>query len=296
MIDSNSSDAQDAAGLLEHLKAERRTGCLTLQSTTRGAYRLYLLFGTVYHAVGPSGEGPSALHEAISLRNATLSFDEQIRLPEKRTISAWPVGLDESSQALLQQSPKWSRWAARWIVRACLVVIFLFVVGLPLAFVIAGVALMPLGLRTEAGYRSAPMCSGGPISTDCYRIERVKVESASYQWGRWGSWTEQVTVDTAGGSRPLTVHAAYPLQPEPTFPSSTVETKLYRGRITTLYTGRRTYETVDSPLNRSPLGPAVVMLTCGGLYFLIMVAIRRKRLPSDARGMWTLWREVAREA
>jgi 1,4-dihydroxy-2-naphthoate octaprenyltransferase len=64
---------------------------------------------------------------------------------------------------------------------------------------------------------------------------------------------------------------------------------VYEDNITTLYTGGRMYETVDSPINRSPLGPAVVLLTCGGLYFVMMVAIRRKRLLSDARVMWTLW-------
>src|SRR5579864_6559891 len=84
MIEGSSSDGQDAVGLLEHLKAERRTGCLTLQSATHGTYRLYLLFGSVYHTVGPSGEGSSALDEALSLRDATVSFDEQARLPEKQ--------------------------------------------------------------------------------------------------------------------------------------------------------------------------------------------------------------------
>jgi len=289
MIEGSSSDGQDAVGLLEHLKAERRTGSLTLQSAAAGTYRLYLLFGSVYHAVGPSGEGLSALDEAMSLRDATVSFDEQARLPERHTISVGPAGLDGSSLRPLQRSPNWSRWAALGAIRSCLVVILLLVVGLPLALVIAGVALAPLGVRTEVGYRSAPICSGSPPNTPCYQIEPVSVESAKYQSGRWGSWTERVTVDTASGSRALIIYAAYPLQPDPTFPSSSVQVKVYRGSLTTLYTGGQTYETADSPINRSPLGPAVVMLTCGGLYFVIMVAIRRKRLLSDARGMWTLW-------
>jgi hypothetical protein len=101
-------------------------------------------------------------------------------------------------------------------------------------------------------------------------------ESVSQQSGRGGSWTEQLTVDTAGGSLALIIYAVYPLQPFPTFPSSTVEVKVFEDRITSLYTGGRTYEIVDSPLNRSPLGPAVVMLTCGGRYFVIIVAIRRR--------------------
>jgi hypothetical protein len=289
MIEGSSSDGQDAVGLLEHLTAERRTGCLTLHSAAAGTYRLYLLFGSVYHAVGPSGEGSSALDEAMSLRDATVSFDEQARLPERHTISVRGAGLDGSSLRPLQRSPNWSRWAALGAIRSCLVVILLLVVGLPLTLVIAGVALAPLGVRTEVGYRSAPICTGTPTKTPCYRIEQVSVQSATYQWGRWGSWTEHVRVDTAGGSGALVIYAAYPLQPNPAFPSSTVQVKVYEGRITTLYTGGRTYETVDSPINRSPLGPAVVMLTCGGLYFLIMVAIRRKRLLSDARGIWTLW-------
>lgn len=289
MIEGSSSDGQDAVGVLEHLKAERRTGCLTLQSAAAGTYQLYLLFGSVFHAVGPSGEGSSALDEAMYLRDATVSFDEKARLPERHTISVGLAGLDGSSLRPLHRSPNWSRWAALGAIRSCLVVILLFVVGLPLALVIAGAALAPLGVKTEVGYRSAPICTGSGTKTPCYGIEQVSVESASYQWGRWGSWTEHVTVATASGSRGLIIYAAHPLQPNPTFPSSTVQVKVYAGKITTLYTGGRTYETVDSPINRSPLGPAVVMLTCGGLYFVIIVAIRRKRLLSDSRGMWTLW-------
>jgi hypothetical protein len=207
MIEGSSSDSQDAVGLIEHLKAERRTGCLTLESTAYGTYRLYLLFGRVYHAVGPSAEGSSALDEAMSLRDATPSFDEQARLPERHTMSVGPAGVGDSQLLPLQRSPKWSRWVARGAIRSCLVVVVLLVVGLPLALVIAGVALAPLGLRTEAGYRSAPICSSSPTNTPCYLMQQVSVVSANYQWRRWGSWTEHVTVDTASGSRPLIIYA-----------------------------------------------------------------------------------------
>jgi hypothetical protein len=86
----------EAAGILAHLKAERQTGCLEITSAAHGVCRVYLLLGRAFHDVGPSGEGDAALSEALAWPDATLSFDENVRLPAKQTVG---IGRDEGTAA-----------------------------------------------------------------------------------------------------------------------------------------------------------------------------------------------------
>lgn len=64
------------------------TGCLTITSTSEGTCRVYVVMGTVFHAVGPAGEGDAALAAALSWPDVTLSFDGRAKLPDKETITA----------------------------------------------------------------------------------------------------------------------------------------------------------------------------------------------------------------
>jgi len=43
--------------------------------------------GKIFHASGPAGEGESALTDALSWPDVTLSFDEKAQLPDRRTIT-----------------------------------------------------------------------------------------------------------------------------------------------------------------------------------------------------------------
>src|SRR5215472_8243170 len=77
-----------AAVILGHLQAERRTGCLKITSSAHGVCWVYLLTGHVFHAAGPTGEGEGALIEAVAWPDAALSFDDKAQLPAKQTIRA----------------------------------------------------------------------------------------------------------------------------------------------------------------------------------------------------------------
>jgi hypothetical protein len=76
--------------MLLRLEAERQTGCMTIASADGHVGRVYLLLGKVFHAEGPGGEGQSALADAGSWPEVTLSFDEKATLPDKQTVTAIP--------------------------------------------------------------------------------------------------------------------------------------------------------------------------------------------------------------
>lgn len=78
---------QDASALIGQLEADRQSGCLTIESGDGLVCRVYLLMGKIFHASGPGGEGESALTDAVSWPDATLSFDEKAQLPDRRTIT-----------------------------------------------------------------------------------------------------------------------------------------------------------------------------------------------------------------
>jgi hypothetical protein len=80
------SNPGDAAGQLALLVAERKTGCLTIDSADGRLCRVYLVMGKIFHAEGPGTEGEPALAEAIGWPDVTLSFDDRAHLPSKQTI------------------------------------------------------------------------------------------------------------------------------------------------------------------------------------------------------------------
>jgi hypothetical protein len=82
------SSAEEARGLLTQLEAQRDTGCLTITSADGLVCQVYLVAGRAFHAVGPMGEGESALDEALDWPDVTLSFDDRAGLPDKQTIGA----------------------------------------------------------------------------------------------------------------------------------------------------------------------------------------------------------------
>jgi len=79
---------QTTPALIGQLEAGRQSGCLTIESGDGLVCRVYLLMGKIFHASGPAGEGESALTDALSWSNVTLSFDEKAQLPDSRTITA----------------------------------------------------------------------------------------------------------------------------------------------------------------------------------------------------------------
>lgn len=78
---------QSASALLAQLQSDRQSGCLTIESTDGLVCRVYLLFGKIFHADGPAGEGESALTDALSWPDASPSFDEKAQLSDRQTIT-----------------------------------------------------------------------------------------------------------------------------------------------------------------------------------------------------------------
>lgn len=72
--------------ILQTLRANRTTGCVRVTSGAKQA-NLYMLFGHLYHAEGPSGVGDTALAEAQSWRPVTVQVDSRAKLPEIETIT-----------------------------------------------------------------------------------------------------------------------------------------------------------------------------------------------------------------
>lgn len=86
------SGSQDTAAQLKQLQNDHATGCLTVTSSDGLVAQIYLLFGRLFHAAGPTSEGETALNEALSWSDVSLSFDPKAHLPTKSTISQGTSG------------------------------------------------------------------------------------------------------------------------------------------------------------------------------------------------------------
>lgn len=72
--------------ILETLRASRATGCIRVTCGSRQA-NLYMLFGHLYHAEGPSGVGDAALAEARRWSPVSVQVDSRAKLPETETVT-----------------------------------------------------------------------------------------------------------------------------------------------------------------------------------------------------------------
>ncbi len=99
------------ASLLQTMQMERATGALALESQTDTA-SLYFLFGHLFHAQGPAGEGEDVVINALSWQDGRFRFDPRAKLPPEETIKSSPSELiaeaerrAPSAQAGDQQQP-----------------------------------------------------------------------------------------------------------------------------------------------------------------------------------------------
>lgn len=99
------------ASLLQTMQMERATGALALESQTDTA-SLYFLFGHLFHAQGPAGEGEDVVINALSWQDGRFRFDPRAKLPPEETIKSSPSELiaeaerrTPSGQAGDQQQP-----------------------------------------------------------------------------------------------------------------------------------------------------------------------------------------------
>ena len=80
------------ASLLQTMQTERATGALALESQS-GTASLYFLFGHLFHAAGPSGQGEDVVLQALSWHEGSFRFDPRAKLPPEETIKSSPSEL-----------------------------------------------------------------------------------------------------------------------------------------------------------------------------------------------------------
>jgi hypothetical protein len=82
----------DLASLLQTMQSERATGTLTLEDGAENC-SLFFLFGHLFHATGPDGDGEDVVLRALSWREGNFHFDPRAKLPAEETIKSSPAEL-----------------------------------------------------------------------------------------------------------------------------------------------------------------------------------------------------------
>ncbi len=80
------------ASLLQTMQTERATGALALESQNESA-SLFFLFGHLFHAAGPAGQGEDVVLDALTWHDGSFHFDPRAKLPPEETIKASPSEL-----------------------------------------------------------------------------------------------------------------------------------------------------------------------------------------------------------
>jgi hypothetical protein len=100
----------DLATLLQTMQSERATGTLTIENGSDSC-ALYFLFGHLFHAAGPGGEGEEVVIGALGWKSGSYHFDPRAKLPAEETIKASPAELiaaaDHPAEAQVAASPSW---------------------------------------------------------------------------------------------------------------------------------------------------------------------------------------------
>ncbi len=93
MQTQGSLQESDLASLLETMQSERATGALTLAENGTAGASLFFLFGHLFHATDPSGDGEEVVVRALGWRDGTFRFDPRAKLPAEETIRSSPAEL-----------------------------------------------------------------------------------------------------------------------------------------------------------------------------------------------------------
>src|SRR5205807_7378061 len=86
------------AALLQTMQAERATGTLALENGSDSA-SLYFLFGHLFHASGPGGQGEDVVIDALGWWDGSYQFDPRAKLPAEETIKASPAELIAAAES-----------------------------------------------------------------------------------------------------------------------------------------------------------------------------------------------------
>jgi len=86
------------ANLLQTMQGERATGTLALENGADSA-SLYFLFGHLFHASGPGGQGEDVVIDALGWWDGSYQFDPRAKLPAEETIKASPAELIAAAES-----------------------------------------------------------------------------------------------------------------------------------------------------------------------------------------------------
>jgi outer membrane biosynthesis protein TonB len=86
------------ATLLQSMQAERATGTLTIDNGGDNC-SLYFLFGHLFHASGPGGQGEEVVIDALGWSDGSYQFDPRAKLPAEETIKASPAELIAAAES-----------------------------------------------------------------------------------------------------------------------------------------------------------------------------------------------------
>jgi len=92
------------ATLLQTMQTERATGALALESENDTA-SLFFLFGHLFHAAGPSGQGEDVVLNALTWHDGTFRFDPRAKLPPEETIKSSPAELIAEAERRTPEAP-----------------------------------------------------------------------------------------------------------------------------------------------------------------------------------------------
>ncbi len=80
------------------MQSERATGTLAIDHNGESA-SLYFLFGHLFHASGPSGQGEDVVINALGWDDGSYQFDPRAKLPAEETIKSSPAELLTAAQS-----------------------------------------------------------------------------------------------------------------------------------------------------------------------------------------------------
>ena len=101
------------ATLLQSMQAERATGTLTIDNGGDSC-SLYFLFGHLFHANGPGGQGEEVVIDALGWDDGSYQFDPRAKLPAEETIKASPAELIAAADSRQAPAAATSSGAATW--------------------------------------------------------------------------------------------------------------------------------------------------------------------------------------
>jgi hypothetical protein len=101
------------ATLLQSMQAERATGTLTIDNGGDNC-SLYFLFGHLFHASGPGGQGEEVVIDALGWDDGSYQFDPRAKLPAEETIKASPAELIAAAESRHAPAAAASTGASTW--------------------------------------------------------------------------------------------------------------------------------------------------------------------------------------